>query len=145
MSFLSSLDISASGLTAQRLRMDVISENIANIDTTRTATGGPYRRRYVIFQEQSSKPFSQYLDESIGSTAGSGVYVSQIAEDQSAFTLKYDPTNPDANAEGYVQMPNVDLTTEMVDMMSATRSYEANITAVNATKSMAMTALEIGK
>lgn len=146
MSFLSSLDISASGLTAQRLRMDVISENIANIDTTRTATGGPYRRRYVIFQEQGAKPFSQYLDDSMNSTAGQGgVYVSQIADDQSPFTLKYDPTNPDANADGYVQMPNVDLTTEMVDMMSATRSYEANVTAVNATKSMAMTALDIGK
>lgn len=145
MAFLSSLDISASALTAQRLRMDVISENIANIDTTRTATGGPYRRRYVIFQEQSAKPFSQYLDDSMNSSAGQGVYVSNIAEDQSAFTLKYDPSNPDANTDGYVQMPNVDLSTEMVDMMSATRSYEANITAVNATKSMAMTALEIGK
>lgn len=145
MSFLSSLDISASGLTAQRLRMDVISENIANIDTTRTATGGPYRRRYVIFQEQASKPFSQYLDDSLNNTAAKGVRVSEIADDTSPFTLKYDPTNPDANADGYVQMPNVDLTTEMVDMMSATRSYEANITAVNATKSMAMAALEIGK
>jgi flagellar basal-body rod protein FlgC len=145
MSFLPSLDISASGLTAQRLRMDVISENIANIDTTRTATGGPYRRRYVIFQQQADKPFSQYLDDSMNSAAGQGVYVSQIADDQSPFTLKYDPTNPDANADGYVQMPNVDLTTEMVDMMSATRSYEADVTAVNATKNMAMTALDIGK
>jgi flagellar basal-body rod protein FlgC len=145
MAFLSSLDISASGLTAQRLRMDVISENIANIDTTRTATGGPYRRRYVIFQEQSGKQFSQYLNDSMNGAAGQGVSVSDIAEDQSAFTLKYDPSNPDANADGYVQMPNVDLSTEMVDMMSATRSYEANVTAVNATKSMAMTALDIGK
>ena len=145
MAFLDSLDISASGLTAQRLRMDVISENIANIDTTRTAEGGPYRRRYVIFQQQDSQPFSEVLSNTMGRAGGSGVKVAQIADDESPFILKYDPTNPDANQYGYVQMPNVDLTTEMVDMMSATRSYEANVTAVNATKSMAMTAMEIGK
>jgi flagellar basal-body rod protein FlgC len=145
MAFLESLDISSSALTAQRLRMDVISENIANIDTTRTAEGEPYRRRYVLFQQQDAKPFSEFLNNSISGTAGTGVKVSEIAEDQSAFKLKYDPTHPDADEYGYVQMPNVDLVTEMVDMMSATRSYEANITAVNATKSMAMAAMEIGK
>ena len=145
MAFLGSLDISASALTAQRLRMDVISENIANIDTTRTASGEPYRRRYVIFQQQEAKPFSEYLNSSISGTAGAGVEVTDIAEDQGAFKLEYDPTNPDADEYGYVSMPNVDLVTEMVDMMSATRSYEANVTAINATKSMAMAAMDIGK
>lgn len=143
MAFLQSLDISASALTAQRLRMDVISENIANIDTTRAADGQPYRRRYVIFQEREAQPFSSYLRN--GDIAGRGVRVTEIAEDESAFQLKYDPTHPDADEYGYVRMPNVDLATEMVDMMSATRSYEANITAVNATKSMMMSAMDIGK
>lgn len=145
MAFFESLDISASALTAQRLRMDVISENIANIDTTRTASGEPYRRRYVLFQQQEAKPFSEYLNKSIRGKAGAGVEVSEIAEDPSAFKLQYDPAHPDADEYGYVQMPNVDLVTEMVDMMSATRSFEANVTAFNATKSMAMTAMEIGK
>ncbi len=144
MAFLESLDISASALTAQRLRMDVISENIANIDTTRTADGEPYRRRYVIFQEREEKPFSYYLQNG-SSAGGGGVRVSEIAEDTSAFQMKYDPTHPDADEYGYVRMPNVDLATEMVDMMSATRSYEANVTAVNATKSIAMAAMDIGK
>ena len=143
MAFLESLDISASALTAQRLRMDVISENIANMDTTRTADGTPYRRRYVIFQERENRPFSYYLKN--GSTGGGGVRVSEIAEDMRAFQMKYDPTHPDADEYGYVRMPNVDLATEMVDMMSVTRSYEANVTAVNATKSMAMAAMDIGK
>jgi flagellar basal-body rod protein FlgC len=145
MAFLESLDVSASALTAQRLRMDVISENIANIDTTRTADGQPYRRRYVIFQEKEAQPFSFYFDSSSAGASGGGVRVSEIAEDESEFQLKYDPTHPDADEYGYVSMPNVDLATEMVDMMSATRSYEANVTAVNATKSMAMAAMDIGK
>ena len=146
MSFLNSLEISASGLTAQRLRMDVISQNIANIDTTRTDSGEPYRRRYVVFEEVGAgeNSFSYYLDKASSSSAGQGVRVSQIGEDQSEFTLKYDPTNPDATEDGYVKMPNVDLSQEMVDMISAYRSYEANVTAFNATKDMALKALEIG-
>jgi flagellar basal-body rod protein FlgC len=143
--FFRSLDISSSGLTAQRMRMDVIAENIANVSTTRTANGGPYRRRYVEFQQMAEPSFSSYLSDSIDSPAGSGVKVSSIKEDQSDLKLVYDPTNADAGADGYVRMPNVDIATEMVDMISATRAYEANVTALNAMKTMAMKALEIGK
>ena len=145
MSFMKSMDISSSALTAQRLRMDIISQNIANANTTRTATGGPYRRRVAVLAEKPADNFSTYLDSAQGASAGGGVIVSQIAEDMSPFKVAYDPTNPDADANGYVQLPNVDEVTEMVDMMSATRSYEANVTALNATKSMAVKALEIGK
>ncbi len=145
MAFLSSMDISSSALTAQRLRMDVVSENVANIDTTRNAEGQPYRRRYVIFQERSNTTFSDALNTSLAGTAGSGVRVVDIREDQSDFKLQYDPDHPDANEFGYVQKPNVELAREMVDYMSATRSYEANITVLNGTKSMAMSALEIGR
>jgi flagellar basal-body rod protein FlgC len=140
MGFLSSLDISASALTAQRMRMDVISENIANADTTRTENGGPYRRRVVELAEQPIT-FSAALKQA----TGGGVVVSQIVEDQSDFEYEYDPTNPDADANGYVAKPNVDTAEEIIDMMSATRSYEANVTALNATKSIAMKALEIGR
>lgn len=145
MAFLSSLDTSGSALTAQRLRMDVVAENVANINTTRTAEGDPYRRRYVIFQEKEKASFSEQLNQSLAGNAGSGVRVTDIREDTSAFKLDYNPTHPDADEFGYVRMPNVDLAREMVDMMSATRSYEANITVLNSTKSMAMNALEIGK
>lgn len=143
--FLSSLDISGSALTAQRLRMDVISQNIANANTTRTADGQPYRRRVTVFSEQQGgNTFSSYLDRA-RSAAGQGVAVSSITEDMSDFRKEYDPTNPEAGADGYVTYPNVNETTELVDMMSATRSYEANITALNATKNMALKALEIGR
>ena len=143
MSFLKSMDISASALTAQRVRMDVIAENIANINTTRTAEGEPYRRRYVVMQQREDQTFAGMLDRAKAKSNGSGVRVTEIREDESPFKLDYDPDHPDANEEGYVQMPNVDLVVEMVDMMAATRSYEANITATNAIKSMALKALEI--
>ncbi|MHB1313915.1 MAG: flagellar basal body rod protein FlgC [Christensenellales bacterium] len=145
MSFLSSFDISASGLTAQRLRMDVISQNIANIDTTRTEAGGPYRRRVAVFASKEGNAFASYLSAARAASVGRGVYIARIAEDMSDFKMEYDPTHPDANADGYVSLPNVDEATEMVDMMSATRSYEANVTAFNAMKNIAMKALEIGK
>lgn len=146
MSFLKSLDITSSALSAQRMRMDVVMENVANIDTTRTAEGEPYRRRYVVFQEKERPAFSEYMNESISGVAGAGVRVSTIGEDTtSEFTYQYDPTHPDADEYGYVRKPNVELVQELVDMMSATRSYEANVTVFNATKNMAMTALEIGK
>jgi flagellar basal-body rod protein FlgC len=145
MGFFRSLDISASGLTAQRMRMDVIAENIANISTTKTATGGAYRRRYTEFQAIDPSSFSDVLSDSIDSVSGGGVRVSAIKEDQSALKTVYDPTNADADANGYVQMPNVDLSQEMVDMISATRAYEANVTALNAMKELATKALEIGK
>ena len=144
MAFLKSMDISASALSAQRVRMDVIAENRANITTTRTANGQPYRRRYVVFQQREDEvSFSSLLDRAQARSNGSGVRVSEIREDESPFKLDYNPEHPDANAEGYVQMPNVDLAVEMIDMMAATRSYEANITAMNAIKSMATKALEI--
>ncbi len=147
MGFFTSLDIGASGLTAQRLRMDTISQNIANINTTRTEDGTPYRRREVIFEERTgSDSFSSILaGASEKLQGGQGVRVSKIVEDSSDFKKVYDPGHPDADDEGYVSMPNVDVVTEMVNMISATRSYEANVTSINATKSMAMKALEIGK
>ena len=144
MAFLKSMDFSASALSAQRVRMDVIAENLANITTTRTANGQPYRRRYVVFQQREDEvSFSSLLDRAQARSNGSGVRVSEIREDESPFKLDYNPEHPDANAEGYVQMPNVDLAVEMIDMMAATRSYEANVTAMNAIKSMATKALEI--
>lgn len=141
MGFFRSMDISASALTAERFRLDVIAENIANMNTTRTAEGGPYRRKTVSF-EQIQKPFSEYLDTTF---RGNGVRVSAVHEDPSPFKLVYDPNHPDANEEGYVEMPNVDIVTEMIDMISASRAYEANVTALNAYKNIAMRALEIGK
>jgi flagellar basal-body rod protein FlgC len=147
MGYFSALDISSSGLTAQRLRMDTISQNIANANTTRTENGTPYRRKVVVFEERAQgRPFSDYLSESSrGKIAGNGVRVVNIIEDQSEFKKVYEPGHPDADKDGYVQMPNVDTITEMINMISATRSYEANVTAINATKSMALKALEIGK
>jgi len=147
MGFFTALDIGASGLTAQRLRMDTISQNIANANTTRTENGTPYRRKIVLFEEKSSNtPFSDYLTESSKDKfVGSGVRVTQIADDPTPFKKTYDPGNPDADADGYVQMPNVDVITEMVNMISASRSYEANVTAMNTTKAMAMKALDIGR
>lgn len=142
MSFFRSMDISGSALTAQRLRMDVIAENIANAQTTRTANGQPYRRKFVLMGERE-KPFSEYLK---GATAaGNGVKVTRILEDDSPLTPVYNPSHPDADENGYVHMPNVNTVTEMVDMISATRSYEANVTAINAFKNMAFKSLEIGR
>jgi flagellar basal-body rod protein FlgC len=149
--YFSSLDVGASGLTAQRLRMDTISQNIANANTTRTENGTPYRRKTVVFEERSpDTPFSDYLSQSSkdnigGNAVGNGVRVTQIIEDRTPFKKVYDPGHPDADKDGYVQMPNVDIVTEMVDMISATRSYEANVTAMSSTKSMALKALEIGR
>lgn len=147
MGYFGALDIGASALTAQRLRMDTISQNIANANTTRTENGTPYRRRLVIFQERSQGvPFSEYLTASSKERyIGKGVKVSGIIEDSSPFKRVYDPGHPDADDEGYVEMPNVDIVTEMVNMISATRAYEANVTSINTTKSMAMKALEIGR
>jgi len=151
MSFLSGMDISASGLTAQRLRMDVISDNIANIDTTRTEEGGAYQRKYVVLEARDEgNSFSNVLNQAqnTGASGSSdsygGVRVSEVGTDTSDYKLEYDPTNPDANADGYVEYPNVDLSQEMVDMMSAYRSYEANVTAFNAYKDMAVKTFDIG-
>jgi len=130
------LTISASGLEAQRLRMNIIAGNLANAQSTHSPEGGPYRRKDVVF--------SEILDSMTGEGSGE-VQVSGIIEDQRPFQLVYDPQHPDANAEGYVQLPNVNLLEEMVNMMSASRSYEANVTAINSAKSMAHKALEIGR
>ncbi len=147
MSYFGALDIGASALTAQRLRMDTISQNIANANTTRTEDGTPYRRKLVVFEESSQGiPFSEYLSASSRERyLAKGVKVSRIVEDTSPLKRVYDPGNPDADEEGYVQMPNVDVVTEMVNMISATRAYEANVTSINTTKSMAMKALDIGR
>ena len=150
MAFLNSLDISGSGLTASRLRMDVISENISNAETTRTAQGGPYRRKMVVYQcPDTAQTFQSMLE---GQTAGSeetaepkGVEVTGIAEDQTPFNVEYDPASPDANAQGYVEKPNVDLIQETTDMMAASRAYSANLTAFDTVKNMAAKALELGK
>jgi len=147
---LTAMDASASGLTAQRLRLDLIANNIANINTTRTPQGGPYRREVAVFVPRQAGGFGAVLQASLGGVArpvapGTGVAVQQIVADPSPFKRRYDPQNPDAGPDGYVLMPNVDLVTEMVDLMSATRSYEANVTVLNATKTMAEKALELGR
>ncbi len=146
-----SFDISASALTAQRLRMDVVSSNIANAETTRASIQNgeavPYRRKEVILS--TNKPsFADSLDNAMNGTNNSGlngVKAVGIQDDQEPFKLVYNPTHPDADKDGYVKMPNVDTLKEMVDMISASRSYEANVTALNATKSMLMKAMQIGK
>lgn len=142
-------DISASALSAQRLRMDVISSNIANAETTRASyVNGqfqPYKRKMVVM-EPMQQSFSNVLSQQLGSNKASlGVKVTRITEDQTPNKLVYNPTHSDADANGYVHMPNVDIAKEMVDMIAATRSYEANVTAINASKSMFVKALEIGK
>jgi flagellar basal-body rod protein FlgC len=147
MGYFSSLDVSASALTAQRLRMDVISQNIANANSTRTENGQPYRRKIALFQErEAAQSFSDELGKALsGEKIGNGVRVSEIIEDQSDYKRVYDPAHPDADEKGYVRMPNVDVITEMVNMISSNRAYEANITAVNTTKNIAAKALEIGR
>jgi flagellar basal-body rod protein FlgC len=144
-----SLSISASGLTAQRLRMDVIANNIANAQTTRTPEGGPYRREMVVLTPGGvGSSFQDYLNDAMGQSGGAdselGVRVAAVVQDPSPFKLVYDPSNPDA-VNGYVQMPNVDISTEMVDLVSASRAYEANVTAFDAGKQMALDALSLGK
>ena len=138
------IDSAASGMTAERLRMDVISNNIANVNTTRTAEGGPYRRQMVVFEPRSEQAsFGQLLSRQLES--GDGVRVTGIIKDNAPLKLMYDPNHPDANQDGYVEMPNINIVSEMVDMITATRAYEANVAAVNAAKSMALKALDIGK
>lgn len=150
MAFLHSLDISGSGLTASRLRMDVISENIANSETTRTAEGGPYRRKMVVYQcADHAETFRNMLDSQMNGASQAvvpnGVKVTAVVEDKTSFPVEYDPSSPDADARGYVQEPNVDLIKETTDMMAVTRAYSANLTALESVKNMAAKALEIGK
>ncbi len=144
MSFLSSLNISATGMTAQRLRLDVAAENITNVETTRTEDGTPYRRKLVVLEAKDD--FKTVLNKALGNTtAKGGVEATAIVDDDTELKAVYNPNHPDANDQGYVMMPNVDVVQETTDAMAATRSYEANITAFNAVKQMAQKALEIGK
>ncbi|MDF2608373.1 MAG: hypothetical protein K0S18_330 [Anaerocolumna sp.] len=146
MSIMNGMNISASGMSAQRLRMDIISQNIANVNTTRDENGDAYRRQVVVFEEKSSAPFSQYLTNATGTMTGNGVKVTKILKDtETPLNMVYDPSHPDANEEGYVAYPNVNTVTEMTNLIDASRSYEANVTAFNATKSMALKGLEVGK
>lgn len=139
----STMGISATGLSAERLRMDTISSNIANANTTRTEEGGPYRRRIAVFRED----LKTEIDRQTGSiqNISNGVKAVGVVEDDSALQRVYDPSHPDADEEGYVLMPNVNILNEMVDMIAATRAYEANVTAMNSTKSMLLKTLEIGR
>jgi flagellar basal-body rod protein FlgC len=161
----SSLSISASGLRAQRVRQNIIASNLANAETTRTKDGGPYKRQFVVLRENPADPEKRFVfgpDKMKGFTTqenhiaipdpglplakdriGSGVEVAEIGSDNSAPRLVYDPSHPDANEQGYVAMPNINTVQEMTDMISATRSYEASVTAMNAAKSMLMKSLEI--
>ncbi len=143
----STLAISASALTAERLRMDVISNNIANANTTRTIEGGPYTRQRVVFAPRFdvNPSFAPMLSTMTKDGVPLGVRATGITRDPSPPRMVYDPGHPDANAEGYVAYPNVNIVNEMVDMISATRAYDVNVSALNASKSMALRALEIGR
>jgi flagellar basal-body rod protein FlgC len=151
MSLFGSINTSSSGLTAQRLRLDVISDNLANATTTRTADGGPYKRSRVIFRPKVEQPYwrTPFLPENMDNGIGKGVRVVKIEKDDSPPRLVYDPTHPDAiktgPKAGYVEMPNVNVVSEMVDMIDASRAYEANVTMVNGAKAMFSKALEIGR
>jgi flagellar basal-body rod protein FlgC len=145
MSLFGGLEISASGLTAERLRMDVTAENLANAQTTRGADGQPYRRKEVVLQEAAGS-FGASLSKAMGAGSGSqggGVQVAGVVQDASPLKRIYDPGHPDADAQGYVSMPNVDTVTEMVDLIGASRAYEANVTAMQAAKQMFSHTLEL--
>ena len=155
MAFLSTIDIIGSGFTAQQLRLDVISENVTNMNTTRTADGetGAYRRKVVVFESVAGKDaFRQAMAKaayglapSAGYSTTGGVRVAQIVEDPSELRLVYDPTHPDANEDGYVEMPNVDMVKEITDAMAATQAYSANVTMFNTLKTVIADGLQIGR
>jgi flagellar basal-body rod protein FlgC len=151
MGLFSSINIAASGMSAERLRSDVIADNIANASTTRTAEGGPFRRSRVILRPRVEEPYwrSPFLPEMLDNGIGEGVRVAEVQKDfASELRLVYDPTHPDAirtgPRAGYVEMPNVDIVTEMVDMIAASRAYEANASIIDGSKAMFLKALEIG-
>ncbi|MBQ2238890.1 MAG: flagellar basal body rod protein FlgC [Lachnospiraceae bacterium] len=144
MSIFSAMNISATGMTAQRVRMDVISQNLANVNTTRNDSGTTYRRQTVVMEAQTSREFASALNQALGLT-GTGVKVTHIVEDMSDLRMVYEPTHPDADENGYVHYPNVNSVTEMTNLIDASRAYEANAAAFNAAKTMAMKGLELGK
>jgi len=143
MDFFTSMDISASALSAERTRMNMISSNLANVNSTRSAEGGPYKRKDAVF---TATPAPGSFGAALGqASAARRVEVTQIKEDQNPPRLQYEPTHPDADAAGYVAYPNVNVVEEMADMISASRSYEANVTAAQAAKSMALKTLDLGR
>ena len=152
MGLFSSINTAATGLTAERTRLDVIADNIANVNTTRTTEGGPFRRSRVVFRPRVSQPYwrSPFLPEYLKAEIGQGVRVKRVEKDYDAKPrLVYDPTHPDAiksgPRQGYVEYPNVNVVQEMVDMISASRAYEANVSIINGSRSMFLRALEIGR
>ena len=155
MAFLSTMNIIASGLTAQHVRLDVISENITNLNTTRTESGGPYRRKIVTLQSETNKNgFRKAMDRAAqraqaasnrGYELAGGVRVAEIGEDETEFPVVYDPAHPDANEEGYVEMPNITLVKEVTDAMAASQAYNADITMFNTYKQVISSALQISK
>lgn len=147
MGLLDSLRVSRSALMAQRLRMDVVSNNVANMNTTHTAEGGPYRRQSVTFRAQGRTiPFRDFLGHAAGKgDTGGGVVVDQIIEDNAPARRVHDPSHPDADADGFVLLPNIDVVTEMTDLVGARRAYEASVSVLNATKALALRALDLGR
>jgi flagellar basal-body rod protein FlgC len=150
MGILETMRVSLSALTAQRVRMDVTASNLANVDTTRTPQGGPYLRRQVVFATEQPSPFARLVQTRAGlvettPSAGRGVQVVGIVVDRRAVREVYDPTHPDADANGIVRYPDIDVVSEMTNLMAATRAYEANVTVLDALKTMAMRALSIGR
>ena len=140
MDFLTSLEISGSGLFAQRQRMDVIASNLANIETTRTEGGGPYRRKMVVMSTKTTEDFDRVLN-----AHAKGVQIDGVVEDESPFTMVHNPSHPDADENGNLLKPNVDLIVEMTNMLMARRVFEANLSAIKSTRQMAIKALEIGR
>lgn len=146
MGLFQSFDIAASGMTAQRFRMDTIAENIANVNTTRTEDGTPYRRKIVTFEEKTKSPSFKEVLEGTQTFNGNGVKVTKVSEDiETDFIMTYDPSHPDADENGYVSYPNVNTVTEMTNLIDSSRSYEANVTAFNSMKSMVQAGLQIGQ
>ncbi|NIQ03833.1 MAG: flagellar basal body rod protein FlgC [Nitrospinaceae bacterium] len=145
MDFMTSMKIGASGLTAQRMRMDTIASNLANIETTRTPEGGPYKRKDVIFAARPlDNQFSAALNRELAEQIRQ-VTVTDVVEDQSPPNLVYNPNHPDANEDGFLALPNINLMEEMVNLINATRSFEANVQSVNAAKAMALRAIDLGR
>jgi flagellar basal-body rod protein FlgC len=144
--FLTGMRISGSGMAAQRMRLNTISSNIANINTTQSPEGGPYRRKDVVFESMpDAKSFGDIVSATSPKSDFQRVQVTDIISDRKAPLLKYEPDHPDANAEGYVAYPNINLMEEMTNMIQASRSYEANVSAMQASKDMALSSLEIGR
>lgn len=140
MNFMESMKVSASGLYAQRKRMDVIAENLSNIETTRTKNGGPYRRKMIAIGSEPVDDFNEVLGSQM-----EGVKVDAIVEDKSPYKIVYNPSHPDADKDGYLKKPNVDLAVEMANMLMARNAFSANLAAIKSTRQMVLKALEIGK